>query len=220
MKGRLLPYLLLAMAAMLGLILVVSHMALDVSPRKLQAPLATLPSSLGPWHAIGTDQKMDQATLDLLGPQDYILRVYTRRDGAFSALFIAFFGTQRQGNMIHSPRHCLPGSGWQIFKRNLVEVASASGPLKVNHLIMVRDLERLSVLYWYQGRGRIEYNEYLDRAQLVWDGLIKKRSDGALVRLTAPLPRDNQVQKVLQSQIGLAKQLIPALKRIFPRADD
>lgn len=212
--------LILAVALMLALVLLVAHMALDLKPRRLRAPLSTLPATLGPWNAVGNDRKMDQATLQLLSPQDYLLRTYLGPHNMFAMVFVAYFGMQRQGQMIHSPRHCLPGAGWQIFKRSQVTVAGPRGPVRINHMIMVRDLERLSVLYWYQGRGRIEYSEYLDRLYLVWDGLRRHRSDGALVRITTPINDAAELKKILAGQVKLAEALMPALRRIFPSDGD
>lgn len=216
MKQRRTSILILLAGAMLAVVLLVASLALDVTPRNLRASLSTLPASLGQWHAMGNDRRLDKATLDLLSPQDYLLRVYMGPRDMFTMVFVAFFSMQRQGQMIHSPRHCLPGAGWQIFKRRQVPVPTPKGPVMVNHMIMVRDLERLSVLYWYQGRGRVEYSEYLDRLSLVWDGLRRSRSDGALVRITTPVVDESALPGILKGQVELAGALIPALVRILP----
>ena len=42
--------------------------------------------------------------------------------------------------------------------------------------------------YWFQQRGRVMTNEYLVKGYLFWDSLTRNRSDGALVRLTVPMP--------------------------------
>lgn len=216
MKSKRTAYLLLTVAVMLAVVLVIGKMALEVNPRQLRGPLSMLPSELGPWQAVGTDVAMDDATRELLKPSDYLLRSYVDPKGRVTVIFVAFFRMQKEGQIIHSPRHCLPGSGWLITKRDQVEVPTAAGQTKVNHLVMGKDMETLSVLYWYQGRGRIEYSEYLDRAQLIWDGLFKNRTDGALIRMTTMVPDKARSREVLASQVALAQKLIPALKPILP----
>lgn len=180
----------------------------------LRQPLDQLTLALGKWRGAGPDQAMDEPSLELLKPQDYLLRTY--RDSALHpcAVFVAFFGMQREGAMIHSPRHCLPGGGWQILERQPVAINGPGGPWVVNHLVIGHGLTRLSVLYWYQGRGRVQADEYRDRLLLAWDGLRLGRSDGALVRLTAPAPGD--MQPVLEGQMDLAQALIPALDAMLP----
>ena len=70
------------------------------------------------------------------------------------------------------------------------------------------------MLYWYQGRGRVEYNEYWDRLAMLLDGVLLRRTDGALVRITSRQRPDKGY--VLKQQIKLAADLIPALNRILP----
>ncbi len=209
------PWLLIAAGLMLA-VLILAHLGSQVQRRQLLAPLVGLPVALGPWRGVGPDLPLDQDALDLLKPQDYLLRNYIDGRGRACALFVAYFGLQEEGAIIHSPRHCLPGAGWQIMSRSQVEAATPRGPRQLNHLIIGQGLDRVSVLYWYQGRGRVEANEYLDRLQLVLDGLAHQRTDGALVRLTsAMIPGDDQG---LSAQIQMAEALIPALERLLPGA--
>ena len=50
--------------------------------------------------------------LDVLRADDTLNRIYRLR-AASSYLFIAYFKTQRYGQSPHSPKNCLPGSGWE-----------------------------------------------------------------------------------------------------------
>jgi len=186
----------------------------EVEPQPLPQPLSTLPLRLGKWRGVGPDQSLDPRTLEVLKPSDYLLRNYVYPGGELCAVFVAYFALQQEGQIIHSPRHCLPGNGWQIARRETVEVSGPGGPWRVNHLILARNLQELSVLYWYQGRGRVESDEYRDRARLVLDGLLYNRNDGALVRLTMETPQG--VPRALHLQKQLASRLIPALGKILP----
>lgn len=203
--------LMLLTAALAGL-------AVQARPTPTRAPLAALPQRLGPWTATAGDQRLDQAALALLNPSQHLLRSYARGQDDFCAVFVAFFDSQREGRMIHSPLHCLPGEGWVVSRRGRVRVDGPGGPWTVNHLILTRGLDELSVLYWYQGRGRVEASEYADRARLIWDGLRHGRSDGALARvisLNQPAPA-----AALARQKAFAARLIPALAAILPAGPD
>ncbi|MBU4275984.1 MAG: EpsI family protein [Proteobacteria bacterium] len=186
----------------------------EVKPQKLAQPLDRLPLSLGVWRAVGADQALDQSTLQVLRPSDYLLRNYINPQGQVCTVFVAFFALQQEGQIIHSPRHCLPGNGWQISQRDKVQVPGPGGPWPLNHLTLGRNLDKLSVLYWYQGRGRIKADEYRDRAYLVWDGIVHNRNDGSLVRLTMDTPRG--MAQALAQQKKLAAIIIPALEKILP----
>lgn len=192
------------------------HQGQNVRPQHLQKPLGSLNLALGSWRAVGPERTLDVPTLKLLKPQDYLLRNYLDPHGRLCALFIAYFGLQQEGQIIHSPRHCLPGSGWHIESRKEVEVSVGKKKWRVNHLIITYDVNKLSVLYWYQGRGRVEANEYLDRLHLLIDGIFLQRTDAALIRLTSVLnPAD---PGTLTRQIKMAQALIPAMNGILPPA--
>lgn len=214
MTNRARPILIWLAVLLMALCLLLIQRGQKVRPQKLNQPLASLDLALGQWRALGPDQKLDQATLALLKPQDYLLRNYMDPSRRRCALFVAYFGLQEEGRMIHSPRNCLPGSGWQITSRKQVRVPGPGGGYLVNHLILGKQLSKLSVLYWYQGRGKVQYNEYLERLSLVMDGIFLNRSDGALVRLTSAM--DPKGGPVLPRQIQLASALIPALERLLP----
>jgi EpsI family protein len=208
------PYILLAASLLMALALWAGWLSANLRPQSLQKPLGSLTLALGKWRALGDDQKLDQRTMRVLKPTAYLLRNYMDPRGDLAALFIAFFGLQKEGRIIHSPRHCLPGAGWRITRRSQVTIPGPGGGWKVNHLILSHDLDKLSVLYWYQGRGRVEYNEYWDRLAMLLDGVLLRRTDGALVRITSRQRPDKGY--VLKQQIKLAADLIPALNRILP----
>ena len=201
-------------AALMALAALLMAVGQEVEPQKLAKPLSALPLRLGKWRGMGPDQTLDRRTLEVLKPSAYLLRNYAYPDGEICAVFVAFFALQQEGQIIHSPRHCLPGNGWQIARREIVEVSGPGGPWRVNHLVLARNLRKLSVLYWYQGRGRVESDEYRDRVRLVLDGILHNRSDGALVRLTMETPLGVRHSLGLQKQ--LASRLIPALGKILP----
>src|ERR1051326_8384738 len=57
---------------------------------------------------------VDEETQAVLKADDALTRWYG--SGKFHAqpsLFVAFFKTQRTGKTPHSPKNCLPGSGWE-----------------------------------------------------------------------------------------------------------
>ena len=56
-----------------------------------------------------------------LDPTSYLSRTY-RKGSNDADLFIAFYAQQRAGESMHSPKHCLPGSGWEIWKHDSAPV--------------------------------------------------------------------------------------------------
>jgi len=59
--------------------------------------------------------------------------------------------------------------------------------MKYNRLIIqYRDYQQL-VYYWYDQRGRNVANEFAMKFWLIYDAVMRKRSDGAMVRLITPI---------------------------------
>jgi EpsI family protein len=70
------------------------------------------------------------------------------------------------------------------------------------------------VIYWYQGRGRSVANEYWDKMYTVFDSVARHRSDGALVRVIAPIETSTEDAEKLASD--LASQTTKELPTFVP----
>jgi hypothetical protein len=82
----------------------------EVFPPRLA--LQSFPRQIANWT--GNDITIDKDTLQVLGPGDFLLRVYTDSEQhlPYVDLFIAYFPSQSTNDTMHSPKNCLPGAGW------------------------------------------------------------------------------------------------------------
>jgi EpsI family protein len=102
---------------------------------------------------------------------------------------VGYYDYQVQGKTIHSPRNCLPGAGWETVQGGTVLVPAAGGaPVAINRFLLANGGARALVYYWYQGRGRVEANEYRVKWHLLRDAALHGRTEEALVRIVVPLP--------------------------------
>ena len=150
---------------------------------------ATFPMTIGPWKSI-VDPPLDEDVLKVLGVDDYLSRVYYQPTGAAVGLYLGFYGSQRQGDTIHSPMNCLPGAGWEPVKQGRLQIANADGQgrdITVNRYVVQKGLDRQLVLYWYQSHGRVVASEYTSKLYLIHDAIRLNRTDGSLVRVIAPI---------------------------------
>jgi EpsI family protein len=105
-------------------------------------------------------------------------------------LYMGFYGSQRQGDTIHSPLNCLPGAGWQPVSEGRLQIANADGQgrdITVNRYVVQKGVERQLVLYWYQSHGRVVASEYTSKLYLIHDAIRLNRTDGSMVRVIAPI---------------------------------
>ncbi|MBK6451780.1 MAG: EpsI family protein [Proteobacteria bacterium] len=99
----------------------------------------------------------------------------------------------------------------------VADVAIGGQPLRVNRALIQYGSQRQLVYYWFQQRGRVITNEYLVKWYLFWDSLTRNRSDGALVRLTVPVP-EGAVEAQADRQLAqFARDVVPMLEDYVPR---
>jgi EpsI family protein len=163
---------------------------------------------------------LDQQTLDILGPGEFLVRDYENASQPQPGinLYIAYFPTQKTGDTIHSPNHCLPGAGWVPTSREMVRITRPGGSsFPVNRYVVSKSGERQLVLYWFQAHGRAVASEYWAKYYLVSDSVRMNRSDGGLVRLMTPMLRDESPAAAEARVMKLGSQLLPLLDSYIPR---
>jgi len=144
-------------------------------------PLREFPAAIDLWHSKDHPYKAD--VVEAIGADDYINRVYSGGTPPI-ALYIGYYKDQRSGDRIHSPKNCLPGSGWEPIHSAQIQIGSAEGrPVFVNEYVVEQGSRRAMVLYWYQTRRRIIASEYWAKYWLVVDGLRHRSTDGTMVRI-------------------------------------
>jgi EpsI family protein len=186
----------------------------------LRAPLAaTVPDTVAGLR--GRDLTLSTEEVRVAGVSDYLARVFApdsvqRAAGApaYVTLYVGYYESQTQGRTIHSPKNCLPGSGWEPLTSSTATVATDGGRVAVNRYLIQKGPEQALVLYWYQGRGRVAANEYLVKWHLLRDAALRRRSDEALVRLVVPI--DSSESDALRLATDAARALIPAIYTSLP----
>ena len=203
MRAVIVSVCLLSTAAALG-------RAAGTEPVSVPVALSELPLAFDAWKGVRA-AGFDARTMDLLGVDEYINRVYFESPRTPVSLYVGFYRSQREGDTIHSPLNCLPGSGWQPVEQSrltLPWINAGGSPVTINRLMVEKGEERLLVLYWYQSHGEVIASEYWNKVSAVLNTIRYNRSDAALVRITVPVGGDPQ---------GAADQAMRFTTAVFPR---
>jgi EpsI family protein len=192
------------------------HLRPNTDKNPPSAPLSQFPEMIAGW--MGSNQQIDRETLDVLGAGDFISRIYTRDSRTVPvSLFIAYFPTQRTGQTIHSPKHCLPGSGWTFESSKTVDLTDVDGkPHRVGEYIIADGEAKQFVIYWYQAHGRSVANEYMAKVYLVADAIRMNRTDGSLIRVITPIASSEDTLTAERRAEAFTMQLAPMLPRFVP----
>jgi EpsI family protein len=180
-------------------------------------PLKGSPAQFGDWK-LATEGVVEQETLEVLRADDVMTRVYAESGtGRAASLFVAYFKTQRTGQAPHSPKNCLPGSGWAPSTSDVIPIAvrGQEAPLRVNRYIVQRGEEKSVVLYWYQTPKRVIASEYDAKFYLVLDSIRYHRSDTALVRVVTPVVNGNE-DAATKTAIRFVQSFFTPLRQYLP----
>ena len=187
----------------------------------LQKDILSFQDQIGPWKG-GQHQPFEPKILDVLRVDDYLNRVYYNNDGMWISLYVGYFRDQISGETIHSPRNCMPGSGWNFIENREVTLdTKGDRPLKIKAFrsILVSGKQRMLTYYWYQSRGRFVTSEYWHKIYLVLDAIRYNRTDGALVRVLAPLPKEGSIEEIETQVQDFIMNFTPSLQYdYFPPA--
>lgn len=183
----------------------------------LREPLTGLSMKIGNFTGTrGAD--LEPEVIALLGVEDYINRVYrTGPDELPVGLYLGYWSSQRQGDTIHSPMNCLPGSGWQPSDTTRISVPMGAATGEVNRVIVEKSGERLLVYYWYQSQGRVVASEYWSKIHMVLNAMRTNRTDAAMVRVVVPIPNLPGGEKLAEQEAStFVHDLFPLLGRHLP----
>jgi EpsI family protein len=193
-------------------------------------PLSQMPQTIG--IRTSYDVPMDDAVLEILGKGDFLNRVYVGTRPSVRpvsshvppsqavppiGLFIGYFPTQRTGQSIHSPQHCLPGAGWSFESQSYTDLTANDGKkYRVGEYVISDGTSKQFVLYWYQAHGRSIANEYIAKLYMIADAIRLDRTDGALVRVISPILPNEPVSTARERVVQFTGEMAPSLSRFIP----
>lgn len=211
-------------AARHGMILTVGLLVMGAivhtaASRQLIVPerqdLDFLTSEFAGWDARQSTLDVEVATA--LGADDYIIADMYGPEEQSINLYIAWLDAQRDGRSWHSPLQCLPGGGWEIRARDFQSVEGTDGtPYTHNRMVIAQGESKLLVYYWYEQRGRRIANEFTVKFLVMWDALVRRRSDGAMIRLMTPIKAGETMADAEARLDTMRRELLPKLPAYVP----
>lgn len=206
---------LIATVLMMATFTYIKYMGHGTEVQPLQ-PFSTFPKQIGEFT--GKEQFFTDEIYAAVGVDDSSLISYLNplHPNENVQLYIGYYKSQRKGDMIHSPKNCMPGSGWEITSSSLENVDLQDGKtISIIKLILEKGAEKQIVLYWFHGRGRIINSEYKQKIYLVIDSITKNRTDESFVRLISPVI-DKKDDETLAYMKQFIKDLLPVLDEYIP----
>ena len=172
----------------------------------------SIPAQFDGWET--EVRPIDPSVAETLGADDSIVVNLLPPDSETPFnLYMAYLNAQRDGRSWHSPRQCIPGGGWKIVSHDIVPAQTDRSSFKINRMIIQNGENRQLVYYWYDQRGRKVANEFIMKFWLIADAVLKKRTDGAMVRLITPIPNTSSTEEAeakLNELLNQVDSFLPA----------
>lgn len=178
--------------------------------------LDLFPDRIGQWQGRQATN-LEVEVLNTLKVNDYLMRRYVDANGRSIWLYVGYWATQRRGGaQAHSPKNCLPGGGWEPVDaaRLTVTLPPPYAPIEVNRYLIQKDRDMQVVLYWYQAQGHAVASELGAKVAMVRSALMRRRTDGALVRASSPVT--GTVAETTERLVHYVQVLYPVLGEYLP----
>ena len=153
------------------------------SPVRLDNILINMPLAKGDWS--GRIEPMDPAMQQLLSPDRLFSASFKNSAGNNVQLFVDYYSPDNLSGTIHSPRNCLPGSGWIIagaaprsFSFNGHIIHASRFNLNLGGSRQVMD-------FWYVTRQGETANDYVLKFNTMLSSLMLRPTDKAFIRFVA-----------------------------------
>ena len=200
---------------------VLVHIAAGTEHLPAGPDLAAFPSRFSGWTELGEDP-IDPDVANTLRADRLLSRTYQGDGVALPVgLLVAWFQSQRAGaSQPHSPKVCLPASGWEPEATGEMSIPTAAGPITANRYVVSNRGQRDVVLYWYQtSRGAVA-GEWASKFWVVAGAVLDRRTDTALVRLVVESGVDDRArgdQLATVTAEDFARVVYPLLRARLPR---
>jgi EpsI family protein len=171
------------------------------------------PSSISQWRMAGESQLSAQVQ-EVLKASDTLVREYVNAKGEKVQLYIGYHDGGQGTGEIHSPKHCLPGSGWMELSSSRAQLPAGGDKINLVKAVYQKGDDRELFLYWYQVRGKSLSDEYSLKLAEITNSVLHRRRDASFIRISVPFQSDEQKAAAIGETF--VSDLLPAIHQFLP----
>lgn len=179
----------------------------------MNRPFDQFPRAVREWRLVG-ESSLSESVQKVLKATDVLSRQYVSPEGKQVSLYIGYHGGGKESGEIHSPKHCLPGSGWCEISTKRTQLDVAGERVNLVQAIYQKGENRELFLYWYQVRNKTISEEYSLKMAEITNSMLYRRRDAAFIRVSVPFETDEQTALVLGERF--VRDIYPAIQEFLP----
>lgn len=161
------------------------------------------------------------------GVTEHLLRTYESGPRRIW-VSVGYYPNQVEGRRPAARELLFPGRGWSELSERTVRLplatpadatlhATLPATLPATLVVMRSEARRVGILYWYQLQSRPIASDHWYRLMLLYNRLVHRRADGALVRVAFPIPEDAEPAAVAAGHADFIRAFQAELLRRLAR---
>jgi EpsI family protein len=181
------------------------------NPVSLRSPLQALPLVIGEWK--GEDAHYPDGFYVIDKADSELYRIYRDSAGHEIKLYVAYCETQSQDKKIINYK-------LQKLYDDVEEVdlpLASRDPIRINKTVVNNHAAESLIYYWFDLDGRIIANRYKAKYITAIDGLIRFRTNGAMIMLMTDINKPENRDEIMMRAQEFAKEMLPLLQISLPR---
>jgi EpsI family protein len=147
----------------------------------------------------------------VLRAREVLFRTYDPTADEPVWLFLGYFDRQKEGSQVHSPRHCYPGSGWNIERELQTPAPWRDGVLPA--LVVSNGTERRLVCFWYQTPAGTVGDVFRLKVALTRRALLRRPQDVVFASVSTPLSAD--LDHAVERAAAVAREVESEIARLY-----
>lgn len=171
------------------------------------------PGVVSQWRMTSESQLSDNVQA-VLKASEVLMRQYVNQQGEKVDLYIGYHDGGQGSGEIHSPKHCLPGSGWQELSSSRTQIAAGDEKLNLVRAVYQKGDSRELFMYWYQVRGKTLSEELSLKAAEIANSVLYRRRDASFIRISIPF--QSSEEKAAQLGERFVSDFLPAIREFLP----
>ncbi|MGB9082490.1 MAG: exosortase C-terminal domain/associated protein EpsI [Desulfuromonadaceae bacterium] len=178
------------------------------------SPFNEFPQQIKTWQILNRSE-FSADVLKVLKPTDYLYRQYKDDAGKTVSLYIGYHSGGKDSGGIHSPKQCLPGSGWYEESSRRMGVVTPGGTINLVRAVYQKGESKELFLYWFQVRNRSISSEYSLKLAEIMGSALHRRRDASFIRVSVPF--DSDIDHAESRGEQFIRDFEPLIKEYLPR---
>ncbi|RKZ08207.1 EpsI family protein [bacterium] len=161
------------------------------------------------------ERSLPREEIEVLGVDESLVRIYRNRTGEEITLLIGYFKTQQENSQIHSPKHCYPGSGWDVTRERTAKLTLSGQRENVKYLLISNGRQKRLVLYWFENAHRIITNEFALKWYEMKNAFLGRSHGVAFIRFSIDITGRGNVKESLKELMDFAEKASESIEDVL-----